>query len=409
MRAAPRNHDGRARALPCQDAKPNTRCLPIAVVIAAGIVAALQVGKVSIGLPALRTDLEIGLGTAGWVMGVVAVIGAVFGIPVGAAVHRFGDRVLIIAGLALIALGSAGGASAYTVPILLSARVLEGAGVLLIIVGAPVAIDRFAAARHRDLIFGIWGTFMPVGIVIAYLTAPLVAGWRPFWFANAVLAVVTAIGVGLFVQHGGQRDERLSWRSVGRDAQATIMASAPRLLACSFALYNFMYLALVSFLPALLSERMDLSISTAGLLSAIVVGANISGNIAAGAFIGRGVRRSTLIALANAVMGATALGIFLSTMPAPLVVLLCIIFSGVAGLLPATVLGAAPKLAPEVRLAPISTGLVIQGNNFGQIVGPATVGGVVAAGGWDAAAIPVAAAGLAGAALALGFRRILDL
>src|SRR3546814_2705041 len=75
--------------------------LPIAVVIAAGIIAALQVGKVSIGLPALRADLGMALGTAGWVMGVFALIGVVGGIPAGAAVSRFGDRRLIVLGLAL--------------------------------------------------------------------------------------------------------------------------------------------------------------------------------------------------------------------------------------------------------------------------------------------------------------------
>src|SRR3546814_18902642 len=91
-------------------------------------------------------------------------------------------------------------------------------------------------------------------------------------------------------------------------------------------------------------------------------------------------------------------------MPVLLVLLLCVVFSGVAGLLPATVLGAAPKLAPEPRLAPISMGLVIQGNNLGLLIGPVAVGSLVAAGGWEAAAIPVAAAGLAGAALARGVR-----
>src|SRR3546814_16464124 len=67
-------------------------------------------------------------------------------------------------------------------------------------------------------------------------------------------------------------------------------------------------------------------------------------------------------------------------------------------------LGAAPKLAPEPRLAPISLGLVIPGTNLGLLLGPVAVGSLVAAGGWEAAAIPVAAAGLPGAALALGFR-----
>src|SRR3546814_4411667 len=110
-----------------RNARPTreTQWLPIAVGVAAGILAAPQVGKVSIGLPALRADLGMALGTAGWVMGVFALIGVVGGIPAGAAVSRFGDRRLIVLGLALIALGSAAGALAGTVSMLLAARVVR--------------------------------------------------------------------------------------------------------------------------------------------------------------------------------------------------------------------------------------------------------------------------------------------
>src|SRR3546814_14607317 len=101
-----------------------------------------QVGKVSIGLPALRADLGMALGTAGWVMGVFALIGVVGGIPAGAAVSRFGDRRLIVLGLALIALGRAAGAPAGTASMLLAARVVAGAGPLLLIVPAPAVPHR---------------------------------------------------------------------------------------------------------------------------------------------------------------------------------------------------------------------------------------------------------------------------
>src|SRR3546814_11942697 len=93
------------------------------------------------------------------------------------------------------------------------------------------------------------------------------------------------------------------------------MAGGPLLLACSFVLYNLMYFALVSFLPALLMERMNIAIGTAGILSAVVVGANILGNLVAGILIGRGAKRSTLIAVSSAVMGAMGLGIFMSALP----------------------------------------------------------------------------------------------
>src|SRR3546814_19990054 len=86
----------------------------------------------------------------------------------------------------------------------------------------------------RDLAFGIWGSFMPVGIAMALLIGPLLEGWRPFWLANAGLAVVAAVLVVLLVRRDDQTTERLSWRGVGSDARATTMAGGPLLLACSF-------------------------------------------------------------------------------------------------------------------------------------------------------------------------------
>src|SRR3546814_9596014 len=176
------------------------------------------------------------LGTAGWVMGVFALIGVVGGIPAGAAVSRFGDRRLIVLGLALIALGSAAGALAGTVSMLLAARVVEGAGLLLIIVAAPAVLDRFAASRDRDLAFGIWGSFMPVGIAMALLIGPLLEGWRPFWLANAGLAVVAAVLVVLLVRRDDQTTERLSWRGVRSEEHTSELQSLMRIPYAVFCL-----------------------------------------------------------------------------------------------------------------------------------------------------------------------------
>src|SRR3546814_18549594 len=89
---------------------------------------------------------------------------------------------------------------------------------------------------------------------------------------------------------------------------------------------------------SLLMVLRTIAIGNAGILSAVVVGANIIGNLVSGILIGRGAKRSALIAVSSAVMGAMGLGIFMSAMPVLLVLLLCVVFSGVAGLLPAPVL-----------------------------------------------------------------------
>src|SRR3546814_2988036 len=108
---------------------------------------------------------------------------------------------------------------------------------------------------------------MPVGIAMALLIGPLLEGWRPFWLANAGLAVVAAVLVVLLVRRDDQTTERLSWRGVGSDARATTMAGGPLMLAGSFVLYKLRYFAFVGFLLALLIERMKRAIVTAGMLT----------------------------------------------------------------------------------------------------------------------------------------------
>jgi len=374
------------------------------IVVACGVVTALQVGKGVITLPALRTEFGLGLEAAGWILSVFALLGVVGGIPAGAAVSRFGDRRLLALGLLALAAGGLVGALAGSFGLLLGARVVEGLGFLLVSVAAPALLQRIAAARDRDLAFGIWSAYMPAGMAIALLLGAALAGWRPFWVANAVLAAAFVLLLLLLVPRGPAA--ALSWHAAGRDAVLTVTSSGPLLLAASFTLYNVMYFALVGFLPVLLAERMGVSVAVAGALSAVAVGANVLGNLAAGVLLGRGTARWALVAAACAVMALSGVAIFWLALPPTAVFLLCVLFSGVAGLLPASVIGGASLAAPRPDLGPMVVGLVMQGSALGQVVAPVVVGGAVDAAGWPAAAIPVAVAGLIGIAVAVRLRRV---
>lgn len=383
-----------------------TRWTAVAVVVASGVVAALQVGKGAIALPALRAEFGLGLEAAGWIMSVFALLGVVGGIPAGAAVARFGDRRLLALGLAALALGSAVGSAAGSFPLLLGTRVLEGLGFLLVVVAAPALLQRIVAAPDRDLAFGIWSAFMPAGMAIALLLGASLAGWRPFWLANAILAGAFVLLLLLAVRAQARGNDALSWREIGRDAVLTATSRGPLLLASAFVLYSLLYFALAGFLPVLLMDQMGVAVGAAGALSAIAVGANVLGNLAAGLLLGRGAARWALIATAAVVMTLTGIAVFALPLPPTVVFLLCVLFSGVGGLLPATVLGAAALVAPKPGLGPMTLGLTMQGSNLGQVIGPVAVGGVVDAAGWPAAAIPVVVAGVLALVVAMLLRGV---
>jgi MFS family permease len=122
--------------------------------------------------------------------------------------------------------------------------------------------------------------------------------------------------------------------------------------------------------------------------------ANIVGNLAAGWLLSRGVRRWLLLAIASGVMGLCALGIFTTMLPAAWTLALCMAFAATGGVIPATVLSTAPLVAPSAALTPAVVGVVLQGNNLGQLVGPIAIGRSIESFGWTSAAIIVCAAGL---------------
>ncbi|QIG47506.1 MFS transporter [Nordella sp. HKS 07] len=386
------------------DHPPLTDWRAVAVVVAAGVVAALQVGKGIIALPALRLDFSLGLAAAGWVISIFAFLGVFLGIPAGMLVNRFGDRYTCLLGLVVLAIGSLMSAFAGSYGFLLAGRTIEGIGFLLTTVAAPALLRRIVEDSDRDFAFGLWSTYMPAGMAIALICGAGLAGWRGFWLVNAGLILLMLTAATLIIPRDQDKAGE-PWAKLARDAWTTYTAAGPMLVALVFSLYSLLYFALASFLPILLGERMQVSPAWAGLLSALVIAVNILGNLAAGALLGRNlVARWTLMAIAPLIMGLTGIAIFLVPLPASVIFLLCVIFSGVGGLLPATAMTTAPLLAPEPRLTPMSLGLIVQGSNLGQVVGPVTVGAAVDWAGWPAAAWPVATAALLALLLTLWLR-----
>ncbi|MCC4246374.1 hypothetical protein [Stappia indica] len=102
-------------------------------------------------------------------------------------------------------------------------------------------------------------------------------------------------------------------------------------------------------------------------------------------------------------MGAASLGIFLPLLPATATFLLCVLFSAVGGLIPATILSSAPIVASSAALVPVVIGLIVQGNNLGQILGPVAVGSAIERFGWSSAAVIVAGAALMGTAVVVAY------
>lgn len=373
------------------------------LILGCGVVAALQVGKAAIATPMLQADLHLSLGQVGWLTGIFAVLGLLGGAPAGALVAIAGDRSMLLLGLVVMAFAGVVGAIAPLYPILLASRLFEGLGFLLITVAGPAIMQRLTAGSQRDMAFSLWSCFMPCGMAIAMLTGPLFHTWQSFWWSSAGLAAVAALVVVCCVPRGAAPGSQPLRRMV-RGIRRLLSSSGTPLLAVCFALYSLMFFALFSFLPVLLMERMGISHHSAGLITALASAINISGNLAAGYLTARGAGRASLMIVASSVMGAAGLGIFLGLFPALPTFILCLVFSAVGGLIPATLLASAPLLSPNAALVPIAIGLIMQGSNLGQLLGPVAVGSATTAFGWGAAGAVVVVSAIVACAIAVVLR-----
>ncbi|MQP74690.1 MFS transporter [Stenotrophomonas sp. MYb238] len=391
--------------------RPATDRAALVLVIGAGIVSAFQVGKVPVALQSLRADLGVDLGAVSWVLSAFALVGALTSLLIGAVSDRLQARRAVIAGLAVQAAGSALGALATGLPSLLATRALEGLGFLAVTVAAPAMVVAATTPASRKRAFAAWATFMPVGMAVVMLAAPLLGrlGWRGLWWANAALlagyAVVLAMGT-----------RRLRGTAAGETARDGVLRSlrdalgsgGAWFLAGQFCAYTAVFFALFGFLPTLLGDRLDVGDAAAGMLSAIAVAAGAAGCIACGALLTRGWRASHLLVVGFSTIALCSIGMLLLPLPGELAYALCVLFSFAGAFIPVVIFDAAPRLAARPSLLGSVVGLATQGNNAGIVIGPAAAGAIAGTAGWSWLAVPVVAVALAAAAGAHAYRHRLE-
>lgn len=399
----------RGRATLAARSGPARTRWPLALLLfGAGLVVALQLGKAVAALPTLRVDMGLSLVVGGWVISAFNVAGAVSGLLIGATIDRIGHRRAALAGLTLATVCSGLGALTGDAPALLATRFGEGLGFTLTVLAVPPLLVRVSSARQHGLVFGIWAAYMPAGIAVATAATPYVLsefGWRGLWLAAAALNAfwVVAFAAATRTVPRSAVDSGTRIRSTVR---AVATSRGPLLLAGVFAAYSLQFLSVFGFLPTLLTGRYGVPAVTAAALTALALCANIPGNILGGALRKRGVPRWILICCASAVMAGSALGIYAAGLPIGLRYGSCLVLSFAGGVIPATLFGAVPRLAPSPRAVAATVGVVQQGAVLGQALGPPAVAAVAAAaGGWQASPMVLAAAAVVAAGLGLALRR----
>jgi MFS family permease len=387
----------------------------VCILLGAGILSAFQVGKVPPVLLDIRSDLSISLFHAGWVLSIFNIIGLVLGTCTGAIADALGHRRLMLFGIILQIAGSFLGALSPSFEWLLATRFLEGAGFLAVIVSTPTLIFQVVQEKDVRMALSVWSCYLPAGAALMMLLLPFYlkfTNWQGLWQINGIVLTLYAIllakataNIPFLNSSGSLNPSRL-----GKDIFKTITSPGPLVLALIFITYALQWLAVMGFLPTLLLEKHGFSRALASWLTAFVVFLNIFGNLAGGKLLKKGCRRWVLIALASFVMGACSVAIYAPGNNFMLNYAGCLVFSLVGGLIPASVIGAAPIYAPSKNLISTTTGFVIQGGQTGQLLGPPVLAWLVSTTGtWVSGAWFLGSVALVGILFSLFMARLKDL
>ena len=392
---------------------PVRRVEPALVVILAGVVAALHIGKLPPAIPVLREALGLTLVQAGFLLSLVQFAGMTVGVVFGVVADGLGNRRSMSLGLALLAIVSTLGGLSHGVARLMLLRAAEGFGFLLVVLPAPGFVRSLVEPRRASAMMGVWGAYMPLATALALLVGPLAIaaiGWRGWWWALAVLSAAMAVWLRRAVPADAIAARPASSSSWLLRLRRTLAAPGPWLVAVLFALYSGQWLAVIGFLPSIYVQSGIVG-SAAGVLTATVAAANMLGNIGSGRLLQRGVAPSRLLRIGFATMALAAIATFAGSgdagLPPALRYAAVLLFSSVGGLVPATLFALAVRFAPGEGTLSTTVGWVQQWSAFGQFAGPPLVAAVASTtGNWQWTWVATGACSVAGLLLTVGLGRL---
>lgn len=356
-----------------------TRVLPrdrraIAVLLIIGVAAASQLGKVAPIIDDLGRELTADVTTLAWLSSTVSLIGALTGLFVGFVASRVGHERTLVFGLIIMTIGCLLGATATNIQQFIFARIIEGIAYILIFSSIP-GLLYLAARSSAPLILAIWAITVPTGVAVAMLIVPFLdstIGWRHAWQSMSVCFFIFAL-----IAYATGRNEV---NSTARDALKTginlaaVRSPAIIRLAICFFFYAGTWFILVTWTPFLLKSLKAGEQLNIALVSTVVVGANIIGNMAGSFCISRSARTSPLLVTAFSanIIAFLALSQFSNS---PYAIFLTATFASlVSGLLPPSIMASISMHSRSPEEVAITNGMVMQASNAAILLMPPAFG-----------------------------------
>jgi EmrB/QacA subfamily drug resistance transporter len=167
------------------------------------LVVSLDTTVLNVALPTLVRDLHATDTQLQWIVDAYAIAFGGLLLALGSLGDRFGRKWLLLLGLTVFVVGSAGSAFSGSAGVLISTRVVMGIGAAAIMPGTlSILTNTFTDSEERARAIGIWSGTTGLGIAIG----PIVGGWllAHFWWGsvfliNVPIGILGAIAVSQVV------------------------------------------------------------------------------------------------------------------------------------------------------------------------------------------------------------------
>jgi len=341
----------------------------ILVLWVAGLCAAAQFAKMALVLPELQ-QLYPQAGTAsGFLITLISLVGALFGLVAGVVVAKIGPRGVLLTGLVVGTMASLIQSVSLPLGVLLVTRIIEGASHLAIVVAAPTLIARVSSDRMRASAMTLWGTFFGVSFALtAWLGLPLAQthGVHSLFLAHSmIMGTTTLIAFWLVpkkeVMANNDTIENNSF-SIARlferhkQAWSSPYIAAP---AAGWLFYTITFVALLATLPNQVPEQLRAFVAAAMPL------ASIASSMTVGVALLWRYSAIQVVIIGFVLSIFCALLFFTNTNT----VLVCLLLFTALGLVQGASFAAIPQLNTSSAHQALSNGAQAQAGNIGNLCG----------------------------------------
>ncbi len=340
--------------------RPMSRWL-LAVLVAVSMLQPFAINVLAPATPGLTRSLDTDYATVQLTLTLYLVTVAVTQLLVGPVSDRIGRRPCILAGIVLFALGSAMGAAAPEIGMLLAARIVQAIGGGTCFALARAVVKDSASKDQAASLIGYIATAM----VVAPMVAPLIGGfldarfgWRSIFVAMLVLSGAVAVAAWPLLKETAPRTGDVSFRAIVASYPALLRQRAFVGYALMLSFVTAAFFSFVAGAPYIVVSHMGHTPDVYGMYFILNAGGYMVGNFLTGRFGQRlGSERLIRVGLVLSLVAVVSEVVVVAVLPwTPLTLFLPLALNGVGN---GFVIPAATASALSVRpeLAGTAAGL----------------------------------------------------